>query len=171
MMSTTKNTAATTARQTARRGPVTGAGPLRLKPATNHIISYLYNFSHNTEYAHTMNATRTIILRLRTLPIVGSTGPHKQSQINFFVALATTNTKTTTPSASSASSFARPSARAIQLLLGNIGVGHRASLHTIECMIRHSWNHGEESNDERDDAGVIVKAEAMIDLIAQIRSL
>ena len=105
----------------------------------------------------TMNASRTILLRPRALPKGGTTGMHRQSQNNFFVASSTTRN---TPGASSSSSskplFARPSAKAIQLLLGNIGVGHRASLHTIECMIRNK-DHGD--------------ADDVIDLIARIRSM
>ncbi|KAL3774787.1 hypothetical protein ACHAW5_002188 [Stephanodiscus triporus] len=104
-----------------------------------------------------MNASRTILLRPRALPKGGTTGMHRQSQNNFFVASSTTRN---TPGASSSSSskplFARPSAKAIQLLLGNIGVGHRASLHTIEGMIRNK-DHGD--------------ADDVIDLIAQIRSM
>jgi hypothetical protein len=109
-----------------------------------------------------MNASRTILLKPRALPKVGSTtGPHKQSQNNFFVA------SNNTTGALSPSSFAvRPSAKAIQLLLGNIGVGHRASLHTIESIIRNTRNHGEESSGD-----AVVTADVMIDLIAQIRSI
>ena len=106
-----------------------------------------------------MNASRTILLRPRAHPkkAGASTGPHKQSQNNFFVASSSSPTGASTPS------FARPlSAKAIQLLLGNIGVAHRASMHTIEGMIRER-NFGD---DIHDDAAL-----DMIDLIARIRSI
>ena len=162
-MSTTKNTTQQ-ANGSKTRGHRNDFGPLKLTKKLSHPL-----LQHN-EYPYllyTMNASRTILLRPRTLPKVGSTGPHKQSQNNFFVVSNTTNTTNTTE-ALSPSSFARPSARSIQILLGNIGVGHRASLHTIECMIRNSTNHSEESSG---DAGVVVTADDMIDLIAQIRSI
>jgi len=113
-----------------------------------------------------MNASRTILLKPRALPKVGSTtGPHKQSQNNFFVASNNTT-----------SSFAvRPSAKAIHLLLGNIGVGHRASLHTIECIIRNNSSrnnqHGGSEESTTSGARAVVTADDMIDLIAQIRSI
>ena len=120
-----------------------------------------------------MNASRTILLKPRALPKVGSTtGPHKQSQNNFFV--ASNNTTTPGGSLSPSSSFAvRPSAKAIHLLLGNIGVGHRASLHTIECIIRNNSRNNQHGGEESTTSGahVVVTADDMIDLIAQIRSI
>mmetsp|Transcript_8472 Transcript_8472/g.18976 ORF Transcript_8472/g.18976 Transcript_8472/m.18976 type:complete len:130 (+) Transcript_8472:262-651(+) len=90
-----------------------------------------------------------------------SQGPHKQSQNNArpFVAAAMEQQMIHTQSPL----IAQPSAKDIQLLLSNIGAGHRASLPTIESMMRKN---------KADDADMsTVTANEMIDLIAQIRSI
>mmetsp|Transcript_8473 Transcript_8473/g.18978 ORF Transcript_8473/g.18978 Transcript_8473/m.18978 type:complete len:126 (+) Transcript_8473:177-554(+) len=125
-----------------------------------------------------MNCSRNILLRSSVLPksqrslhAVSSTidasstktsqGPHKQSQNNArpFVAAAMEQQMIHTQSPL----IAQPSAKDIQLLLSNIGAGHRASLPTIESMMRKN---------KADDADMsTVTANEMIDLIAQIRSI
>ena len=80
---------------------------------------------------------------------LSSQAPHTQSQSSNYVAMASPTT--TQPSM----------AKEIQLLLRNIGVPTRCSVHTIETMIQQSNVY----NDCRD------RDDEIIDLIAQIRSI
>jgi len=125
---------------------------------------------------NTMNASRATLLRPKSLPNKGASltgsSPHKQSKNNFFVGSTTTPTVSSLHNNRSSSSptsitFTKPSARAIQQILGNIGAPHRASLHTIEsCML--SYHH---DNEENSKCGAEFTADDVIELMAQIRSI
>ena len=87
---------------------------------------------------------------------LSSQGPHTQSQSSNYAAMASPTTQ---------SSFKHPSmATEIQLLLSNIGVPNRCSIHTIETMIQQS-NVYDDCRDRE------VSTNEIIDLIAQIRSI
>ena len=117
---------------------------------------------------NTMNASRATLLRPKSLP----NKPHKQSKNNIIVGSTTTPTVSSLHNNRSLSSptsitFTKPSARAIQQILGNIGAPHRASLHTIEsCML--SYHH---DNEENSKCGAEFTADDVIELMAQIRSI
>ena len=125
---------------------------------------------------NTMNASRATLLRPKSLPNKGASltgsSPHKQSKNNFFVGSTTTPTVSSLHNNRSSSSptsitFTKPSARAIQQILGNIGAPHRASLHTIEsCMLSYHRD-----NEENSKCGAEFTADDVIELMAQIRSI
>ena len=100
------------------------------------------------DQSHT-NSTHRMYVPSSSLHHLSSQAPHTQSQSSNYVAMASPTT--TQPSM----------AKEIQLLLRNIGVPTRCSVHTIETMIQQSNVY----NDCRD------RDDEIIDLIAQIRSI
>ncbi|KAL9179888.1 hypothetical protein ACHAXT_007858 [Thalassiosira profunda] len=121
-----------------------------------------------------MNATRSVLLRPRALPVgqcrrplhvvsasmepissmKSSPAPHKQSQ-NRFVAVAIEE------------QIPQPSARDILRLLSNIGAEHRASLPKIESLMQQNARNGRSTGGDLTP----VTSHEVIDLISKIRSM